>query len=73
MNRVDPKKLLGTKWSAAQPVHKELHFLVSKVYEPDDPNEAPIWIEVEAVYSNRVKRIAWRDLQNEEVWKQGWV
>ena len=31
------------------------------------------WIEIEAVYSGKVRRIAWRDLRDTSQWRQGWV
>jgi hypothetical protein len=31
------------------------------------------WIEIEAVYSGKVSRIAWRELRDTSVWRQGWV
>ena len=30
-------------------------------------------VELEAVFSKAVRVIAWRDLQDETVWRQGWV
>ena len=73
MNPVHPKKLLLSKWTATRPVAKQKHFLVSKVVQPDDP-DAPIeWIEIEAVHSKAVRRIAWRELRDPSVWRQGWV
>ena len=30
-------------------------------------------IEIEAVYSGKVSRIAWRELRDTSVWRQGWV
>jgi hypothetical protein len=37
---------------------------------PTDPFEQ---VEIEALFSKAVQVIAWRDLQNDEVWRQGWV
>ena len=31
------------------------------------------WIEIEAVYSGKVSRIAWRELRDTSLWRQGWV
>jgi len=31
------------------------------------------WVEVEAVYSGKVRRIAWRELRDTSLWRQGWV
>jgi hypothetical protein len=73
MATLHPKKLLLSKWTAVKPLAKQKHFLVSKVIEPEPP-EAPVeWIEIEAVYSKKVRRIRWRELLDGAVWKQGWV
>ena len=73
MNPLNPKKLLLTKWTAVKPVAKQKHFLVSKVILPDPPEEKIEWVELEAVYSKKVRPIHWRELQDESVWRQGWV
>ena len=73
MNRLNPKKLLLTKWTAVQPVAKQKHFLVSRVIQPDiatDPIES---VEIEAVFSKATQVIPWRELQDDGVWRQGWV
>ena len=31
------------------------------------------WIEIEAVYSGKGSRIAWRELRDTSLWRQGWV
>lgn len=31
------------------------------------------WVEIEAVYSGKVRRIAWRELRDTSLWRQGWV
>ena len=73
MNPVHPKKLLLTKWTAVKPVARQKHFLVSKVILADPPDEKIEWVEIEAVYSKKVRTIHWRELQDEAVWRQGWV
>ena len=73
MNPLNPKKLLLTKWTAVKPVAKQKHFLVSRVIQPDDPTASIELVEIEAVFSKATQEIAWRDLQNAEVWRQGWV
>lgn len=67
-----PKKLLLTKWTAVQPRAKNKHFLVSKVIQPEPPDAKIEWIEVEAVFSKKVTRIQWRELQDETRWRRGW-
>lgn len=80
MNPVHPKKLLLTKWTAVQPVRRQKHFVVTKVIEPEAPGPDEVragakieWIEIEAVYSGKVRRIAWRELRDTSLWRQGWV
>ena len=71
-NKINPKKLLLSKWTAVHPIAKEKHFLVSKVILPEAPEEKIEFVEIEAVYSNKTRQIAWRDLMNSEIWLQGW-
>jgi len=73
MNRLHPKKLLLTKWTAVTPQHKDKHFLVTRVIQPDLPDEAIEWVEIEAVFSRDAQRIAWRELRDPARWRQGWV
>ncbi len=73
MNPLNPKKLLLSKWTAVQPLHKDKHFLIVKVIEPLDDSNKIEWVDVEAVFSRSIQQISWRELQNEDVWKQGWV
>ncbi len=73
MNPLNPKKLLLSKWTAVKPVAKQKHFLVSRVIQPDDPTASIQTVELEAVFSKAVKVIAWRELQDDSIWRQGWV
>lgn len=73
MNPLNPKKLLLTKWTAVRVTEKQKHFLVSKVMLPDDPSSANFEVEIEAIYSKRKRTIAWHELQDATVWKQGWL
>ncbi|MBI3350004.1 MAG: TIGR02450 family Trp-rich protein [Burkholderiales bacterium] len=73
MNPLHPKKLLLSKWTAVKPVGKDKHFVVVKVIEPDPPDAAVAWVELEALFSRRVQRLAWRALRDPAVWRQGWV
>ena len=73
MNPLNPKKLLLTKWTAVKPVAKQKHFLVSQVIPPELPTDPIEWVEIESIFSKATQIITWRDLQNDEVWRQGWV
>ena len=71
-NPLSPKKLLLTKWTAVKPVHKQKHFLVSKVIIPLLPTDKIEFVELEAVIDQQTQLISWRDLTNSELWLQGW-
>jgi len=73
MNPLNPKKLLLSKWTAVTPVKKQKHFLVSRVIQPELATDPIELVEIESVFSKATQIIAWRDLQNEGVWRQGWV
>ena len=73
MNPLNPKKLLLTKWTAVTPVAKQKHFLVSRVIQPEVVTEPGVLVEIEAVFSKATQVMAWRELQDESVWRQGWV
>ena len=71
--RLSPKKLLLSKWTAVQPLHKEKHFVVIRVLLPDPP-EAPVnLVELEAMHSRRSTVLPWRELTDPTRWRQGWV
>ena len=73
MNRLHPKKLLLSKWTAVAPVAKNKHFLVSKVIACAPPSQEIEAIELEAVFSKTVVRMDWRALRDPALWRQGWV
>jgi tryptophan-rich hypothetical protein len=73
MNPLNPKKLHLTKWTAVVPVAKQKHFLVSRVIQPAMPTDPIELVEIEAVFSKATQIIAWRELQDDAVWRQGWV
>jgi tryptophan-rich hypothetical protein len=72
MNRISPKKLLLSKWTAINPVAKQKHFLVSKLILPEDPSQPLELVEIEAVFSKKTKQIPWKELQDTDLWIQGW-
>ncbi|MEB0032059.1 TIGR02450 family Trp-rich protein [Undibacterium sp. RTI2.1] len=78
VRRLSPKKLLLSKWTAVSPRNKEKHFMVTKLVLSDDLDHsglsnAPVeLIELEAVYSKNVIRLAWRELTDSSLWHQGW-
>ena len=73
MNPLNPKKLLLSKWTAVMPVAKQKHFLVSRVIQPELPTDPIELVEIKSVFSKETQVIVWRDLQDADVWRQGWV
>jgi len=70
MNKINPRKLLNSKWTAVNPVQKEKHFLVTEL-EMDEEGEVVLCL-IEAVISNRSEAIEWQELKNNRKWLQGW-
>mgnify|MGYP000633951352 CR=1 FL=1 len=70
MNRINPAKLHQSKWTAAKPVNREKHFLVSEMEFDEDG--AVILCKLEAVFSKNEYLIDWAELKNRDKWIQGW-
>ena len=70
VNKIDPKKLLNSKWTAVNPVKKEKHFLVTEL-EFDDEGDVVNCL-IEAVISNRSAPIEWKELRSSGNWLHGW-
>ncbi|SON52959.1 TIGR02450 family Trp-rich protein [Vibrio tapetis] len=70
MNRINPAKLLNSKWTAITPTNREKHFLISKMTFDEDGLVTSCLLE--AVLSKNTYSIDWRDLKNERQWSQGW-
>ena len=56
-----------------KPVAKQKHFLVSRLIPPELPADPIVSVEIESVFSKATQVIAWRELQDDSVWRQGWV
>ena len=70
MNKINPKKLLNSKWTAVSPTNKEKHFMVSEI--EFDEEAVVISCCIEAVMSKRIMPINWRDLTDDNNWVHGW-
>ncbi|AZE92877.1 hypothetical protein C4J95_0747 [Pseudomonas orientalis] len=70
MNRINPSKLLLSKWTATSPKNKEKHFLVTELFR--DEEGTVLDIELQAVMTRRSERLPWQTLQNPDSWKMGW-
>ena len=65
-------KLLRSKWTAAVPLDKEKHFIVTALIAPDAPGTQIDVITMEAVLSGRSFTLRWRELNDTAQWLQGW-
>lgn len=70
MNRINPRKLLLSKWTAASPQNREKHFLVTELF--CDEEGTVLEIELQAVMTKRNQKLAWQTLQNGQSWHMGW-
>ena len=70
MNKINPKKLINSKWTAVQPDKKEKHFMVTEV--EFDEEESVISCSLEAVISKRSTLIQWQELKDARKWVYGW-
>jgi tryptophan-rich hypothetical protein len=70
MNRLNPRKLLLSKWTAAAPQNREKHFLVTELF--CDEEGTVLEIELQAVMTKRSQKLAWQTLQNDQAWQMGW-
>ncbi|MDG2303997.1 MAG: TIGR02450 family Trp-rich protein [Candidatus Binatia bacterium] len=70
MNRIHPRKLLDSKWSARRPRDDEKHFVVKRIlYEGHRADR----VVLEAIHSGRTYEIPWRELSGSDSWQMGWV
>ena len=69
-NRISPKKLLNSKWTAVEPTRKEKHFMVTEV--EFDEEGSVISCSIEAVRSKRSMPIEWQELKDTSQWVHGW-
>jgi tryptophan-rich hypothetical protein len=70
VNRLNPRKLLLSKWTAAHPLNREKHFLVTELFRDDEGTV--LEIELQAVMTKRNQRLEWQTLQDEQRWQMGW-
>ena len=66
MNKINPRKLLNSKWTAVTPVRKEKHFMVTEV--EFDEEGIVILCSIESLISKRSIPINGHDLTNENNW-----
>ena len=70
-NPVQKSKIVGSKWTARQPQNREKHFMVLGwvLDENEEPTEK---VKLEAILTDTVREIHWRDLECVETWRIGW-
>lgn len=67
--KLNPNKLLLSKWTATAPKNKEKHFIVTELIRDED--YTVIDIILEAVYTKNAYQLPWQALQG-DLWQQGW-
>jgi len=71
MNRINPKKLYHSKWTAVKPQRKERHFLITEV-EFDDESLIVVRCIIQAIMTKQDYPIDWQSLRDSTIWAQGW-
>ncbi len=72
-HRLNPEKLLLSKWTAVQPRDREKHFLVTLVINPEAPAHRIEKVVMEAVLTRRRFTLGWTELADKKQWLQGWL
>jgi tryptophan-rich hypothetical protein len=72
IRRLNPAKLLRSKWTAVAPSNKEKHFIVTRLIAAQPPLGQIEQVELEAIHSRRKLILPWRALTDGSVWLQGW-
>lgn len=70
MNRINPTKLKGSKWTAVSPQNKEKHFIIGKVFM--DELDKVMSCKLEAIVTGNTYKIDWQILRDESQWLMGW-
>ncbi len=70
MNRINPEKLLLSKWTAVSPSSGERHFIVTRLQRDD--NDRVISCSLQAVLTRRESQIDWHELSDSDHWQMGW-
>ncbi|MEM7376222.1 MAG: TIGR02450 family Trp-rich protein [Pseudomonadota bacterium] len=70
MNRINPNKLLHSKWTAVQPVGKARHFMVVELER--DVDGVVMRCLLDAVVVGQASWLDWHALKNADAWRHGW-
>lgn len=68
--KLNPNKLLLSKWTSTTPQNKEKHFIVTRLIR--DEEEVVIDVILEAVYTKNTYQFPWQALLD-DLWQQGWL
>ncbi len=71
MNRINPDKLLQSKWTAVTPRNRERHFIVTRLIR-DEQDEHVVEVVLQALLTRKDYTLAWRELKEDSVWQMGW-
>ncbi|MFT5756848.1 MAG: tryptophan-rich hypothetical protein [Alteromonadaceae bacterium] len=70
INKVNPKAILHSKWTAVEVKNKEKHFIITLVKFDDQQNVVECILEAVMTKSEYV--IDWRQLKLTHKWRIGW-
>lgn len=70
-NPVNRNKIVGSKWTAVRPLHREKHFTVLDWVRDEDGNPTDS-VRIEAILTGRVSVMHWRQLEDRDRWRIGW-
>lgn len=70
MNRINPQKLMFSKWTATSPQRREKHFIVIDC-QRDECNNI-VTVEIEAVLTRRCEVLPCQRMQDPKQWLMGW-
>lgn len=71
-NPVNPAKLPGSKWTAVRPENREKHFVVRN-WVRDADGRPTDEVEIEAILTRVVRVLRWRELEDWDRWRIGWI
>lgn len=70
MPKINPKKLLNSKWTAVEPINKQKHWMITAVEYAED--QTVIECTIQAIINKQEINIMWRNLNDTQLWQQGW-
>ncbi|TGM42625.1 TIGR02450 family Trp-rich protein [Leptospira biflexa] len=71
-NKINPKKLLLSKWTSVDVLDREKHFIVTKVHWQEGSTDSLDQVTIEAILTKKSKMIPWENLKDNSQWLPGW-